>query len=82
MAKILQFRAKATPPDKDAVKLLLIADEIDAIIVEAMTNRGIEPRDIAAVLAHRLGTLVRNVDQKSELLDICASVAKTQAAVE
>ena len=82
MAKVLPFRPKTQPPKKAAVKLMRLADEIDSIIVDAVTSRNLEARDVAAVLAHRLGTLVRTLDEKGELLDLCASVARTQAAVE
>ena len=81
MAKILQFR-KSDKPDKEIVKLLKVADEIDGIILSHLGPNGVDPIDLAGVLAHRLGTLINKISEKSELWHICERVVKKQAALE
>jgi len=59
-----------------------VADEIDAVILKHLDQGEIDPRDLAGLIAHRLGTLMRHLDQKSKLWDVCEKVLKAQAAIE
>lgn len=81
MGKVINFPTKATA-DSDAVKLVKIADEIDSVILKHLDSGAIDPRDIAGLLAHRLGTLMRHMDQKGKLWDVCEKVLKAQAAID
>lgn len=81
MGKVIQFPSRVKA-DSDAVKLIKIADEIDAVILKHLDRGEIDPRDIAGLLAHRLGTLMRHMDQKGKLWDVCEKVLKAQAAIE
>jgi hypothetical protein len=81
MGKVIQFPAKSAT-DSDAAKLLKIADEIDAVILRNLDIGVVDARDIAGLLAHRLGTLMRHMDQKDKLWDVCEKVLKTQAVIE
>ena len=81
MAKIIQFPEQKRL-DTEAERLLGIADEIDAIIVNHLKAGDVDPRELAGVLAHRLGTLMRHVDQKTLLWDVCEKVMKSQAAID
>jgi hypothetical protein len=80
MGKVIQFPAKA--PDEQTRRLLEIANEIDDIIVRHLKDGDIEARDLAGLMAHRLGTLMRHIDQKGKLWDVCEKVLKAQAAIE
>jgi len=62
LAKIIPFKPKH-PVDEHSMQLLKIADEVDEVIIEHL-NEDYSPRDIAGVLAHRLGTLMRQVSEK------------------
>jgi hypothetical protein len=68
--------------DTEALRLMQISDEIDAVILKHIESGTVDPRDLAGLLAHRLGTLMRHLDQKSKLWDVCEKVLKTQAAIE
>lgn len=81
MGKVIKFPTKASD-DSAAVKLIGIADEIDAVILRHLDSGAIDPRDIAGLLAHRLGTLMRHMDQKGKLWDVCEKVLKAQAAID
>ncbi len=81
MAKIIKFPEQKRI-DTEAERLLQVADEIDAVIVNHLRDGQIDPRELAGVLAHRLGTLMRHIDQKSVLWDFCEKVLKSQAAID
>lgn len=81
MAKIIKFPEQKRI-DAEAERLLQVADEIDAVIVNHLRDGQIDPRELAGVLAHRLGTLMRHIDQKSVLWDFCEKVLKSQAAID
>jgi hypothetical protein len=74
--------AERTPTDTEARRLMRVADDIDQVILKHLHGGEIEARDLAGLLAHRLGTLMRHMDEKSELWDVCQRVLKGQAAIE
>ena len=81
MGQVIQFPNRPAR-DEEARKMMKIADEIDAVILKHLDAGDIDPRDIAGLIAHRLGTLMRHLDEKSKLWDVCEKVAKAQAAIE
>lgn len=84
MGNVIQFRkpSRPKPPDKDVIKLVKISDEFDAIILKHLVSGKVDPIDLAGLLAHRLGTLMRHIEEKSELWDVCEAVVKKQAAID
>jgi hypothetical protein len=68
--------------DAEAVVLMRISDEIDQVIIKHLEAGDVDPRDLAGLLAHRLGTLMRHQEQKTILWDVCERVLKAQAAIE
>ncbi len=81
MGDIIQFPKKDRRED-EARRLLKVSDEIDAVILKHLDAGAIDPRDLAGLMAHRLGTLMRHLDQKTKLWDVCEKVLKAQAAIE
>lgn len=81
MGQIIQFPSRPAR-DGEALKMMKVADEIDAVILKHLEAGELDPRDIAGLIAHRLGTLMRHLDGKSKLWDVCEKVAKAQAAIE
>lgn len=81
MGKVIQLPVRDTK-EQDARKLMAIADEIDRMILKHIDAGTIDPRDIAGLLAHRLGTLMRHLEQKDQLWDVCEKVLKAQAAID
>lgn len=59
------------PPDRDTVKLWQVAEAIDEIIKDAVLQQNLNPREVAAVLAHRLGNLIQTTESPHELLEFC-----------
>ncbi len=80
MAKIIKFpAAKAFPPEVRQLKEL--SDQIDEVVLNAIRS-GVDPNEVAGLLAHRLGTLLRGVDTKTKLWDVCEKVLKRQAIID
>jgi len=81
MGKVLEF-----PPErqKDAelVRLKEASDQIDQVVLDAIRQKGIAPTEMAGILAHRLGSLIRHLDQNDALLGVCERVIKRQAGSE
>lgn len=68
--------------DDEARTLIKISNEIDAIVLRHLEAGDVEPRDLAGLLSHRLGTLIRHLEGKEKLWDVCEKVLKKQAAIE
>lgn len=81
MGKVVQFPSRE-PQDTEAIRLMRIADELDQVILKHLDLGDIDPRDLAGLVAHRLGTLMRHLDQKDKLWDACEKVLKSQAAID
>lgn len=82
-AKIIAFRpTSSTKPDATTLKMLRIADEIDAVILRHVESGDIDPKELAGLISHRLGTLMKNIENKEALVDVCVDVLKKQAAVD
>lgn len=66
--------------DKHAETMLRIADALDQTILNHL-NVDAQAREIAGIMAHRLGTLVRQVSGKERraLIDVCEKVFREQA---
>ena len=82
-AKIIPLRPTAkTKLDTSTVKLLRIADEIDAVILRHIEAGDVDPKELAGLLSHRLGTLMKHIEDKETLVDVCVDVLRKQAAVD
>lgn len=81
MGKVLNFPSRDTK-EAEARRLMKIADEIDSVILKHLDAGEVDPRDLAGLFAHRLGTLMRHLDQKSKLWEVCEKVLKSQAAID
>jgi hypothetical protein len=81
MAKVIKLPVR-DKRDVEAIRLMKISDEIDQIIIKHLEAGDVDPRDLAGLLAHRLGTLMRHQEEKTVLWDVCERVLKKQAAIE
>lgn len=81
LAKVIRLPVR-DKREAEALRLIKISDEIDKIIIEHLESGDVDPRDLAGLLAHRLGTLMRHQDQKTVLWDVCEKVLKKQAALD
>lgn len=81
-AKILEFKQK-TKIDTESAKLLKVADEIDAVILNYL-HKDMDARDLAGLMAHRLGTLMRHIDlaDREVLWLIVQKVLREQADLD
>ena len=81
MAKILKFEKK-DPKDPATAKIMVVADEIDAVIRKHLLDEAVDPHELAGVLAHRLGALLNLIEEKADLWDVCQRVLKKQAKID
>ena len=84
MAKILQFpkNRKGTSQKSDLEKLKSVSSKIDCLIINALETGDLNSHEMIALLAHRLGTLLRHYEHKAELWHVCEQVLKKQASLE
>ena len=68
--------------DHEARVLIAISNEIDAIVLRHLQAGDVEPRDLAGLLSHRLGTLMCHIEGKEKLWGVCEKVLKKQAAID
>ena len=82
MGKVLKFRHKESQEDRITRKMIEIADDIDALILDHLQDNEVEIKDIAGLLSHRLGTLMNHLEDKSELWFVLEKVLKKQARID
>lgn len=80
MGKVLPFR-KSNEDRRVAEGLLEIGNQIDGVLMGAL-EYGLNPREVAGILSHRLGTLMAHLQDKDELWPICEKVLKRQAKID
>lgn len=65
----------------EAQRLMDIASELDDVILRNLNQGDVDPRDLAGLISHRLGTLIRHLDEKERLWTVCEQVLRSQAAL-
>jgi len=65
----------------EAQRLMDIASELDDVILRNLHQGDVDPRDLAGLISHRLGTLIRHLDEKERLWSVCEQVLRAQAAL-
>lgn len=81
MGKILNFPSHRSD-SVEITKLKRVSDSIDTILIEALEEQGLEPYELAGLLAHRLGSFIRPINSKERLWGICEEVVKKQAVID
>ena len=79
MGNLIQF-PKGRRVDSNILKLKEISDKLDQILISAL-EEDVDTHELSGLVAHRLGNLMRNVDEKSKLWLICEKVLKKQADI-
>jgi len=82
MGKVIKFVSKREAEDSlSAEKLVAFSNEIDDVVIKHIDS-GSDPRELAGILAHRLGTFMGQLTDKDELWDFCERVVRRQADLE
>ena len=81
MGEVLKF-PKIEDSHAEVVKLKEVSDAIDQIMLAALSENNLDVKDLAGLLAHRLGTLIRTVDSKDHVWAVCEQVLKRQAVID
>jgi len=59
-----------------------ISDAFDDVIIKALSEQKIDPKELSALIAHRFGTLLSLVEEKSLLWKVCESIIREQAGLK
>lgn len=82
MGKVIEFKSKEVKREEVVTsKLVQMADEIDAVMMNYLTDPDVDPRELVGVLSHRLGALMSHLEEKDELWHVCQVVLKRQAKI-
>ena len=81
MAKVIKFPQKKAEPQSDISELKILSDKIDEIIVTALMENKATLAELTGLLSHRLGTLIKNFEERDKLWAVCEQVLKQQAKI-
>ena len=79
MGIVIQFPRKSNV--SEAMKLKEVSDALDRVILDAIEAKRMDPYEIAGLLSHRLGTLMKGFSHKGDLWELCQKVVKRQAVL-
>jgi hypothetical protein len=71
--------SKRRKPSPETVRLFKLGADVDALIKNSINEGKIPVKDIAGLIAHRLGNFLGLIDKKQELFDVCVKIIKEQA---
>jgi len=67
-------RKEKTPVNSESIKLWWISQEFDDLIRKAVIDKHIPAEELAAVMAHRLGTLLMVSERTPEMTLFCMKI--------
>ncbi|APJ03760.1 hypothetical protein [Silvanigrella aquatica] len=69
-----KLHAKKKQPDAQTIRLWRLSMEIDDLIKKGVLDDSLPPDEIAAILAHRLGTLISCCEKPIDLSKFCCNI--------
>lgn len=72
--KTSQQKQTAKAPNRESVLLWQFSENVDDAIRKAVLEQNLKPEEVAAILAHRLGTLINTTEGGETLLQFCLKV--------
>jgi len=73
-------RTLKKPLDKETVKLYHFGTDIDQVLIHYL-EQGMDPREMAVVVGHRVGELLRTVEDKADVIITVTEYMKQRAGV-
>ena len=67
-------RPTAPHIDKETYELWTLSQDIDGLVTNAVAQKGLALEEVAAILAHRLGTLVSASQNPDKLVAFCSAL--------
>ena len=67
-------RKSAPRIDRQTYELWMLSQDVDALIVKAVASNELNLEEVAAILAHRLGTLIQRSEHPEKLVTFCRSL--------
>ena len=81
MGKLINFPGNSKYLS-EVKQLKEISDAFDEVIIKALSDQKIDPKELSALIAHRFGTLLSLVEEKSRLWKVCESIIQEQAGLK
>jgi len=80
MGQIIDLSKRQVARDPVAQKLVNFSTEIDQIVLRYLylDDDTVAAKELAGVLAHRLGTLINMFERKEELCIVCEEIMRNQ----
>ena len=69
----------SSPISKEVYVLWNLAQDIDSLLEKCVVKDGLAPEEVAAILTHRLGTLISVSPDPKKLQDFCVKLLKKLA---
>jgi len=60
--------------DRQTYELWMLSQDVDALIVKAVASNELNLEEVAAIVAHRLGTLIQRSEHPEKLVTFCQSL--------
>jgi hypothetical protein len=73
MGKVIELKTPIRV-DKDTVKLKMLADAVDQIIMDAYVEEGLEMREVLYILSDRLGKAANLTADPSLMVDLMSDL--------
>ena len=81
MGKLINFPGNMKYSSE--VKLLKkTSDEFDDLIIRSLSENDVDPKELAALIAHRFGSLLALVPEKAKLWKVCSKIICDQAGLK
>ena len=63
---------KGKAPSRDRTVIMKkVSDRIDALLTECLNNDELALHELAGLLAHRLGALIKITEERAKLVELC-----------
>ncbi|MDD9950453.1 MAG: hypothetical protein OXT67_02705 [Zetaproteobacteria bacterium] len=82
MTKIIRFPVEKRSSAAEAIRWKAASDTIDQALIAGIERHGLSPEELSGLFAHRLGTLLRNIEDRSKIWDVCEKVLRKQAVLD
>ena len=81
MGKLINFPGSSRFPS-EIKALKKTSDRMDEIIITALSEESVDPKELAALIAHRFGSLLALMDEKKKLWKICEKIICEEAGLK
>lgn len=82
MSKIIRFPIEKRSSTSEVIRWKNASDRIDESLREGLEQHQLSAEELSGLVAHRLGALLRNLDDRSRIWGVCEKVLRKQAVLD